>query len=86
MIILQLIGYWLVSFGKKNVPLFYYDVIDSCVFFVIVPHESFDKKKINRKKIVGKFDFMTGGWIGPDVLLSEWICLLTSLLTNESPL
>ena len=43
-------------------------------------------QKISRKKkFVGKFDFITGGWVGPDVLLGEWICLLTSLLTNESP-
>ena len=38
-----------------------------------------------KKKFVGKFDFITGGWVGPDVLLGELICLLTSLLTNESP-
>ena len=29
-------------------------------------------KKVNRKKKFGrKFDFITGGWVGPDVLLSE---------------
>ena len=44
------------------------------------------KKKINRKKIIGKFDFITGGWVGPDVLLSECICLLISLITTENPL
>ena len=44
------------------------------------------QKKINRKRIIGKFDFITGGWVGPDVLLSEWICLLTSLITTENPL
>ena len=43
------------------------------------------KKLAGKKKFVGKFDFITGGWVGPDVLLGEWICLLTSLLTNESP-
>ena len=43
------------------------------------------KKLVGKKKCVGKFDFITGGWVGPDVLLGEWICLLTSLLTNESP-
>ena len=21
----------------------------------------------------GKFNFLSGGWVGPDVLLSEWI-------------
>ena len=40
-------------------------------------------KKIKRKKFVAKFDFIAGG---PDVLLIELICLLTSLPTNESPL
>ena len=40
-------------------------------------------QKIKRKKFVAKFDFIAGG---PDVLLSELICLLTSLPTNESPL
>ena len=40
-------------------------------------------KKIKRKKFVAKLDFIAGG---PDVLLSELICLLTSLPTNESPL
>ena len=44
------------------------------------------QKKINRKKIIGEFDFITGGWVGPDVLLSEWICLLISLITTENPL
>ena len=29
------------------------------------------KKKINRKKFVEKFDVISGGWVGPDVLLSE---------------
>ena len=44
------------------------------------------KKKLTEKKIIGKFDFITGGWVGPDVLLSEWICLLISLITTENPL
>ena len=48
-------------------------------------HPCHSKKLVGKKKCVGKFDFITGGWVGPDVLLGEWICLLTSLLTNESP-
>ena len=44
------------------------------------------KKKLTEKNIIGKFDFIPGGWVGPDVLLSEWICLLISLITTENPL
>ena len=28
-------------------------------------------QKLAEKKFVGKFDFITGGWVGPDVLLGE---------------
>ena len=48
-------------------------------------HPCHSKKLVGKKKCVGKLDFITGGWVGPDVLLGAWICLLTSLPTNESP-
>ena len=37
--------------------------------FYVHPYHS--KKFTEKKKFVRKFDFITGGWVGPDVLLSE---------------
>ena len=37
-------------------------------FYVRLCHS---KKLAGKKKGVGKFDFITGGWVGPDVLLGE---------------
>ena len=34
-------------------------------------HPCHSKKLVGKKKCVGKFDFITGGWVGPDVLLGE---------------
>ena len=34
-------------------------------------HSCHSKKIAGKKKGVGKFDFITGGWVGPDVLLGE---------------
>ena len=36
--------------------------------FYVHPRHS---KKLTEKKFVRKFNFITGGWVGPDVLLSE---------------
>ena len=34
-------------------------------------HPCHSKKISRKKKCVGKFDFITGEWVGPDVLLGE---------------
>ena len=51
MIILQLIAYWLASFGKRKCIFVNFDGIKSYVFFVIVPHESVDGSTVSSDTI-----------------------------------